>query len=419
MQLQTKAGTTSSALSATARRRLAIAAAALLILIPLVWALRPGPVQVDIAPVTRGEMRVTVDEEGKTRVRQVFVVSAPITGKLRRSSLDPGDDVVANETIVAVIEPSAPPFLDVRTRQEAEAQVGAATAAVTVAQAEVRQAETELGWAQSELARSRALAQTNVVSAKAFERARLDVDKQAALLARARASLELRNAELATAKAHLIGPEAARAAAPEGPGCCVEVRSPRSGKILRELQESERVIVAGTPLFEIGNPNDIDMVVDLLSTDAVRVSPGAEATIEGAGLPDKLAAKVRLVEPAGFTKVSALGIEEQRVHTFLDFDQPAEARARLGHDYRVFARIAVWSSADALRVPLSALFRQQDAWAVYKVVGGRATVAKVDIGQRNNTFAQVTAGLAAGDSVILHPSDRVTAGTRVARRLAQ
>ena len=322
-------------------------------------------------------------------------------------------------TVVAIIEPTAPAFLDVRTRQEAEAQVAAATAAVTVAQAELRQAETELGWAQSELGRARALAQTSVVSAKSFERARLDVDKQMALLARAKANLELRHAELATAKAHLIGPEVVRAPAPATAGCCVEVRSPRSGKVLRELQESERVISAGTPLFEIGDPDDIDIVVELLSTDAVRVTPGAEATIEGAGLTEKLTAKVRLVEPAGFTKVSALGIEEQRVRTFLDFDQQAEARARLGHDYRIFARITVWSSADAVRVPLSALFRQQDSWAVYKVVSGRAMVAKVDVGQRNNAYAQVTGGLAAGDTVILHPSDRVSAGTRVARRVVQ
>jgi HlyD family secretion protein len=398
---------------ATGRRRWLAALAGSVVLVGLLWALRPSPVQVDLAEISRGAMRVTVDEEGKTRVRRVFVVSAPVTGKLRRSLLDPGDAVVGGETVIAVMEPSAPAFLDVRSRQEAEAQVAAARAAVALAEAEVRLSDAELSWAWSELQRTQSLAQTSVVSARSHERARLEHDKQMAAVARAKSNLDVRTAELATASAHLIGPETMSAARADASGCCVEVRSPQSGVVLRELQESERVIAAGTPLFEIGDPADIDIVVELLSTDAVRVSPGAQATIEGAGLAERLTARVRRIEPAGFTKVSALGIEEQRVRTFLDLDAPASQRSALGHDYRVFTRIAVWSSAEALRLPLSAVFRIGDSWAVYKAADGRAVLTPVEIGQRNNAHADVLSGLVPGDKVVMHPSDRVTAGTRI------
>ena len=401
---------------AMTRRNLLLAAVALAIVGPLIWALRPAAVSVDVATVSRGPMRVTVDEDGKTRVKNVFVVSAPVSGKLQRISLDPGDNVVANETVVATIEPSAPLFLDARTRREAEARVAAAQAAVSLSEAEIKQVETELSWAQSELQRNRTLAQTNVIAARVLERAKLEVEKQQAALARAKANLQVRAAELATAKAHLIGPETAAQQSPSAGGCCVEVRSPQSGRVLKELQESERVVVAGTPLLEIGDPADLELVADLLSTDAVKIPPGAVATIDGAGLPQPLEARVRRVEPSGFTKVSALGIEEQRVRVILDFASPAEAWARLGHDYRVFVRIVTWSKTDALRVPLSALFRSGGKWAVYTEASGRALLTPIEIGQRNAEFAEVLQGLDAGRVIILHPSDRVLNGTRIVRR---
>ncbi len=407
-----------TALGALSRRHLAAGGGALLLLAMLAWALIPAAVQVDLATIGKGSLQVTVDEEGKTRVKTLFVVSAPVTGKLRRSLLDPGDQVVANETVIAVIEPAVPGFLDVRTRQEAEAQVSAARAAIELAEAEVRQSEAELGWALSEMTRQKTLAQTNATSARAYERARLDHAKQIAAMARAKANLQVRTAELATATAHLIGPETAVASTAAG-SCCVEVRSPQSGKVLRELQESERVVIAGTPLFEIGDPTDIDIVLELLSTDAVTITPGAAARIEGAGLAEPLTARVRRVEPAGFTKVSALGIEEQRVKTFLDLDQPAVARARLGHDYRVFARITAWSREDALRVPLSALFRNGASWSVFKIGGSRAVLTGIDVGRRNPEYAEVLGGLSPGDRVVLHPSDRVKQGARVRQITAE
>ncbi len=397
------------------KRSLGIAASALAILALVVWALRAPPVAVDLVEVARAPMQVTADEEGKTRVKQVFVVSAPVAGKLRRSPLDVGDTVVRDETVIATIEPSAPVFLDVRARQEAEAQVAAARAAVALAEAEVRQAETEQSWAESELQRARSLVQTNVVSARTAERAHLELTKQQAALARAKASLQVRAAELATASAHLVGPETVSDQTPK-PSCCVDVRSPQSGQVLRELQESERVVAAGTPLFEIGNAAELEIVVDLLSTDAVRIPPGAKAIVEGAGLPAPLEAKVRRIEPAAFTKVSALGIEEQRVRIILDMTSPFEAWKRLGHDYRVFVRIIMWSEAAALRIPLSALFRQGDKWAVYTAVNARAKLTLVEIGHRNNEVAEVRSGLKPGDLVVQHPSDRVTNDTRLAPR---
>ena len=179
------------------------------------------------------------------------------------------------------------------------------------------------------------------------------------------------------------------------------------------------MVLAGSPLFEIGNAGDLDVVVELLSSDAVRVRPGAEATIESTGLDAPIRARVRTIEPAGFTKVSALGIEEQRVRVFLDLETPAEVWKRLGHDYRVFVRITAWSSLDALRVPLSALFRRGDGWALYRMEGGKAALTLVDVGHRNSDFAEVLSGLKPQDVVVLHPGDRIVAGTRISRRASE
>ncbi|KAB2851108.1 MAG: HlyD family efflux transporter periplasmic adaptor subunit [Hyphomicrobiaceae bacterium] len=399
-----------------ARRRPYLLLGALLLIGGLIWALRPGAAEVDIATLARGDMLVTVDEEGKTHIKNLYVVSSPLAGKLRRLPIDPGDSVVKNETVLAVIEPTSPLFLDARSRKVAEAQVEAARAAVALAEAEHRQAETELEWAASELKRMQRLIQSSTVSERVFERAKLDHQKQTANMSRAKANLELRRSELMSARANLIGPTSILPTSNLVDGCCVEVRSPETGKVLRELQESERVVVAGTPLVEIGDPASLEIVVELLSSDAVRIVPGAEATIEGTGLPVPIRGKVRLIEPAGFTKVSALGIEEQRVRVFLELATPSAVWARLGHDYRVFARIAAWHGKDALRVPLSALYRRGDKWAVYKRVGGRAVEQLVEIGHRNNEHAEVLGGLAAGDEVVLHPSDRVKDGGRIVQR---
>jgi len=401
--------------SEISRRWLLIGGVAVLVGVALLLMLRPRPVPVDMARLDVGPMRVTVDEEGKTRIKEVYVVSAPVAGRVLRAPFDPGDKVQKDKSVVAVVEPTDPAFLDVRTRSEVEAQVSAARAAVDLADAEVRQAETEVAWAASELTRAQALASSRTVSERSLERTRLDLDSKRAALVRAKAARELRNAELASASARLIGPETSRT----GTGkrtCCVEVRAPVSGEVLRKLQDSETVVLPGAPLVEVGDPSNLEIVVELLSSDAVKIAAGADATIEGTGLATALAATVRRIEPSGFTKVSALGIEEQRVKTILDFKGSPQEHIALGHEFRVFARITTWSADKALRVPLGALFRHGDRWAVFKVVDGRARMSDLEIGHRNAEFAEVLAGAAAGEQIILHPSDRVADGTRVAAR---
>jgi HlyD family secretion protein len=402
------------------KRGLAVLAAAAL-LGTLGWALWSKPVPVEVAEVGKGPLVVTVDEEGKTRIKDVYAVSAPITGKLVRIALEAGDRVKKDVTVVAVIEPMAPPFLDVRSTRELEAQIEAAKAAVALAEAEVNQAAAELEFAESELKRAGALIGTKAISERAMERARIDADTRRAALARAKSNLEVRKRELESGQARMLGPEE-QWKGEVAVGCCVNVRAPVSGRVLRLIEESERVVVAGTPVVEIGDPGDLELVVELLSVDAVKVREGAAAIVEGWGGPP-LTAKVTRVEPSGFTKVSALGIEEQRVRTILKLqgggqdgkeggDQGAD---HLGHDYRVFVRIEIYETPNALRVPISALFRKRDQWTVYTLEGGRARAVAVSLGQRNTAFAEVLGGLSEGALVVLHPSDRVADGVRVSR----
>jgi HlyD family secretion protein len=388
-----------------------MALAALAVVGAFVWALWPKPVAVDVAQVSVGRVLVTVDEEGKTRIKDVYAVSAPISGKVLRRSLEPGDPVRKDDTIVAIIEPTAPPFLDVRAMRELEALSAAAKAAVALAEAELRQAQSELDFAEAELVRAQALARSKTIADRALEKARLDADTRRAALARAASSLEVRRREAESAQARLTAPEEAwKGEVPVG--CCVHVRAPVSGRVLRILQESEKVVAAGTPLVEIGDPGKLEILAELLSGDAVKVREGAAATVEGWG-GSPLAAKVVRVEPAGFTKVSALGIEEQRVRTILELDGAARASTRLGHEFRVFVKIDVYDAREALRVPISALFRKGDQWAVFVVERERTRTALVEIGHRNSTFAEVQQGLRKGATVVLHPSDRVSDGVRV------
>ena len=359
-------------------------------------------------------MEVTVDDEGKTRVRHVYTVSAPIAGKVLRISppRHVGDVVTADETVVAVMQPTVPSFHDARTHEELQAALGAADAAVKLAEAEVRRIEAGLVFAKSDLERAITLTRTDAISRKALDKAKLDVETNEAGLASAKAQLEVRRNERASV--------AARAAEPSNDSvtsqsCCIQLRTPVTGKILKIVQESEGVVGAGAPLVEIGDPVDLEMVADLLSTDAVRIAPGARVRVDGwGGAP--IQATVTRVDPAGFLKVSALGIEEQRVRTTVDFADGPEVWGRLGHDYRVIVHVTIWSSSDALTVPVAALFRQGDAWAVFAVRDGRAQVTSITMGQRNNRLAEVLSGLAAGDRVVLHPSDRIKDGVRVTQR---
>jgi HlyD family secretion protein len=291
-----------------------------------------------------------------------------------------------------------------------------ARASIVLTLSQIRRAESELEFAKSDLKRAQSLAQRGTISARTLEKAALEVDVREAGLAQARANLDLRKRELESAKAKLIGPEESPQKTKSDASCCVQVKAPESGRVLKIHHESEQIVRAGEPLLEIGNPQDLEIVVDLLSTDAVKVREGAEATIEGWGGANILKARVRRVDPAGFTKVSALGIEEQRVNTILDLADDNSKWTDLGHDFRVFVRINVWSSPDTLTVPLSALFRHGADWAVFKVTDERAVLTRVEIGERNALKAQLLSGLTAGDMVVLHPSDRIEDGVRIEKR---
>ncbi len=397
-------------------KRTLLGAITLAVIGAFIYALSPKPVLVDTTVISRGPLKVTVDEEGETRIREIYVVSSPLDGRVLRSPREVGDEVQKDKTLLAVIEPGDPSFLDIRTRRELEATVAAAEASVILTESEIDRAESELEFAQSDLKRARSLAQRGTISERTLEKAALDVQTRQASLAQARANLILRHRQLDSAKARLIGPEQKKTKKTDD-SCCVSVQAPVDGKVLRIDKESEQIVKAGEPLLRIGDPKDLEIVVDLLSTDAVKVKAGAEASIEGWGGPKPLTAKVRRIDPAGFTKVSALGIEEQRVNTILDLTSPREDLPTLGHDFRVFVRITVWSSEDAVRVPLGALFRQGNTWAVFKVEDGTAKLIPVKIGQRNTYMAEIIEGLEPGERVILHPSDRVSSGSSVEERI--
>ncbi|MEP0069124.1 HlyD family efflux transporter periplasmic adaptor subunit [Pyruvatibacter sp.] len=380
-------------------------------------AFMPQSVPADLVEVRRGALAVTVNEEGRTRVRDIYTVSAPVGGRVLRIRSDVGDPVTERVTVVATIQPTDPSFLDARSMGQAEALAKAAEAARTLAEADVARAQAELDFAQSEYRRAKSLAAKGTVSQARLDKARLDMRTRAAALDEAKAAFKMRDFELENAQALLIQPGEADGDVDTGAlGCCVPVRAPITGRVLRIMQESEAIVLPGAPLIEVGDAADLEIVVDLLSEDAVRVSEGDRVLIEDWGGPQDLNGTVMRVEPFGFTKVSALGIEEQRVNVIIDFEDPPEAWSELGHGYRLDTRIFVWEADDVLKLPVSALFRDGDAWVVFREAEGEAALTPVEIGRRNALEAEVVAGLEAGDRVVVHPSDRVVDGVSLEPR---
>lgn len=369
----------------------------------VVWALRPRPIAVEMAAVTRGPLTATVGGEGRTRVKDLFVVSAPVDGQLQRISLQAGDPVTA-DTVIARIQAIAPRPLDARSRAEARATVELARAAVARAEASEQEASIAVDHADSLLASSQKLAQSRAIPAAEAEHA----GHESGIRHRAH---EAASAAVREARAALARANAAIASATTPGDAPVAVASPISGQVLRVLRESAGPIAAGTPLVEAGDVTCLELRADLLSSDAAALRVGAAATITGWGGPKPLAARVRRVEPAAFTKVSALGLEEQRVHVVLDLVDPLPAG--LGHDYRVDLSIVTWSGQDVLRVPSRALFRSGARWAVFALRDGRARETPVELGATDGTFTVVTHGLVEGDVVIAQPTDAITDGTRV------
>ncbi|MDP3860717.1 MAG: HlyD family efflux transporter periplasmic adaptor subunit [Phaeovulum sp.] len=379
------------------------------------WAMRPVPLDVDLVTVARAPMAVTVSAAGMTRVREPWTVSAPLTGTVARSPLQVGDAVVAGQTVVAEIEPAAPALLDARARGQAEAAVTEAEAALRLSEVNLERAKADLDYADGQLARTRELAARGIVAQSALEASQQLQATRAAARDAAEFELALQRATLARAQALLVGPEAALGKGTEQ--CCVQIFAPHSGRVLSIVDESARLVQAGSPLLTIGDLTDLEIEVDLLSADAVRVPAGALAEVERWGGPGILAAEVRRIDPAAFTRVSALGIEEQRVRLRLAFLDPPETRVGLGDRYRVYVRIVVWSDPDVLQVPVSALFRQGEAWATFRELGGRAVLTEVQLGQMTGLVAEVKAGLAPGDRVVAYPGNRVSAGSELVARL--
>lgn len=380
----------------------------------LAFAFAPRPVVVDLFTVARGSMVVTVDEEGETRVHDVFGLSAPVAGRVRRIEAHVGDAVVANETVLARIEPVDPSFLDPRSETQARAGVQVAESALQLARAGVDEARAEFAFADAEYRRSRALVKSGTISASDADDAERVYRTKTAALATAEAAVQMRLSELEQARAQLLSPGKSRSLAEASDW--VSVGAPQGGRVLRVVNDSEHIVAAGDLLIEIGDPADLEIVVDFLSTDAVQIDAGQRVRIERSGLDRTLEGRVRRVEPFGFTKVSALGIEEQRVNVIIDFTSPPDQWGKLGHGYQVEARVVLWEAADALTVPLTALFRDGERWAVFVEDGGRAMLRHVDVGHRNAIDAEITEGVEAGERIVLHPSDRVADGVRVATR---
>jgi len=392
---------------------------AILVIGALTAAFWPKLTMVDMGEVTVRTMRLTIDEEGRTRVRDAYIVSTPVAGQLQRVSVQPGDPVVRGETVVAHMRPTNPAALDVRTREQALAAVTAAEAALRVARADLNAALANRDLAQTELARTVKLVERGISSDAALDRARQNARVMQANVDTAEAAISMREAEIQNAQAQLIGfDDRGLAAAMGNDSDDIPLFAPADGRILRVIQQSETSLPAGAPIMEIGNiASDLEVVVRLLSTDAVQVTVGDPVIIADWGGAMELAGEVVRVDPFGITQFSALGVEEQRVDAVIAFSSPSEDHKGLGHGFRVEAQIIVWQKEDALIVPASALFRNRDNWAVFVVADGVAQLRQIEIGQNNGIETEVVSGLSEGDRVILYPSSGMSDGMSVAERV--
>jgi len=391
-------------------RRVLIALAVLAVVGLIVVAWIPNPVEVEVAEVSRGALVVTVNEDGRTRVKDRYTVSAPVTGNLARPDLEAGDSI-EQEQVLARLVPLPPPLLDSRTRAEAKARVDAAMAARRQAQAAVNRARFQRDFAKQESKRAQAVVQQGGL-------ARSDADRAVSTY---RSSEEdLRSAEfggrVAEHQLKLAQTTLMQLSGKGEEGEQLEIISPVAGQVLKLFHESEGVVQSGTPILELGDPAALEVVVDVLSQDATRIPRGAPTLIERWGGKNPLRGHVRIVEPSAFTKLSALGVEEQRVNVIIDMDDDRELWESLGDGYRVEARISVWEGKDVLRVPASAVFRSEDSWATFVVEDGTAVIRTVELGETNGLETEVLSGLEEGEMVIAYPSDSVRDGVSVEAR---
>ena len=394
-------------------RRVLILIIALGVIAGMALIMRPAPVNVESAAAFIGPMRVFVEEEGKTRIRERYVISSPLIGRLRRITLDPGDPVAALETPVAVIEPTSPDLLDPRAVAEAEARVRAAEAAVRRADTLNQRARVEYNFAEAELGRVGEAASRFATSVRELDEAKTSERAAFESLKAASYDQEIAHFELELARSALLF---ARGETPQEEAARMPLVSPIDGVVLRVFRESVAVVTAGEPLLEIGDPQDLEIVIDVLSTDGVRIEPGQRIIIDHWGGSAPLEARVRLVEPSAFTFISALGIEEQRVNVIADFVSPPTDRASLGDQYYLEAKIITWNQDNILQVPSGAVLKTTDnSWAVYVIENNRAQLRHIEVGQRNGSHTQIMTGIETGEHVVLHPNDKLRPNARVKR----
>jgi len=389
------------------RRNQAALVLALLAVAALVaWALRPQPIAVETARVTRGPFEQTVSDDGRTRVRERYVVSAPLAGRIERIALEPGDPVKQGQT-VAVLTPTAPPFMDARTMTELRQRVGGAEAQVARARAETQKAAAQREQARADFARQKKLAGEGFVSENALEQAELALQVAERGVQAAQFAEEASRFELEQTRAALK-----RYSSGE-PGLRWEIPSPVTGSVLKVAQKSEGPVGLGTALLEVADARSLEAVVDVLSQDAVAIRPGMPARAElGQGVAP-LPALVRLIEPAAFTKVSALGVEEQRVNVILDFAGPLDQVWTIGDGFRVEAAIVIHREENALKLPVGALFREDERWMVFVAREGEARKREVKLERRNSLEAMVSEGVQPGERVVVYPSDALRDGSRI------
>jgi HlyD family secretion protein len=379
------------------------------VILAIVYGFMPKPVPVDLVKVSRGPLKVTVEEEGKTRVKDRFVLSAPVAGFMRRIKLDVGDPVQKGETIVE-LEPLKSNLLDPRSRATAEAAVSSAEAALKVEEERVRAAEADADYARKNLERIKKLFEGGYVAKDALEQAETGAKRAEANLLSAQAAVKVARSELDRARTVLR-----HSAAEETriQGKIVTIQAPVSGSVLKIYRESEGVVQSGEPLIDIGDPKDLEVKVEVLSADAVRIKPGTPVLFERWGGNSTLSGKVRVVEPAGFTKISSLGVEEQRVLVIVDLTSPDQNEQSLGDGYRLEASFIIWEGKDVLQVPASALFRKQEGWAVFVVKNNKAILREVKVGHRTGLAAEILSGLREGEEVISHPDNSIEEATRI------
>ena len=383
----------------------------------LSFAFMPEPVKVDMVRVEKGNLLITMEGEGKTRIHDIYVVSTPVDGRVTRIESEPGDIVIAGKTVIANMYPANPQFLDKRSETQAKADVEGARAALALANARVKQVKAQLDFDLSDLRRTQELFKKKSVSQAGLERAELGLKTLKAELETAQSNQRVMVSRLEVAKVRLLQPEVGELATGQSEDRCqICIHSPVDGQVLRILHKSESIVPVGTALVEIGDPSNLEVNIEMLSTNAVQVKVGDQALIKRWGGSEDINARVRVIEPSGFTKISALGVEEQRVNVILSFTDPIEKWQSLGDAFRVEAAIIIDRADDVVKVPLSALFRYNEIWSVFKVVDGTAKLQTVDVARRNDRFAEIKRGLEIGEQIITHPGNSVEQGIRVIKR---